>query len=191
MIRAGVYIITCLANERTYIGSSVHLGKRWQEHQQAFRRNGHKNRHMQRAWDKHSGDTFTFNILLYCDPENCLMYEQIALHALKPKFNICQEVTSSLGVKRSEKTKQRISEAKKGVKIHTEDSIRKIKEFQIGRPTSIITKETMSKARLGRSVVSDVRGLIAQGVRDCDIARSLEIDPSTVNKIRHRKRHAE
>ncbi len=191
MYKSGVYIITCLTNSRRYVGSSIELNKRWNHHQQAFRRDNHRNRHLQRAWNKYGDDAFTFQILLYCVPEDCLMYEQLCLDGLKPEFNICQQATSSLGVKRSEETRQRISEAKKGIKVHTEDSIRRIKEFHIGRSTSIATKDAMSQARLGRSVVSHARDLIAQGMRDCDIARSLEIDPSTVNKIRHGKRHAE
>lgn len=187
---SGVYIIKCRANNRRYIGSSVQIQKRWQLHRQAFVRGNHKNRHMQRAWNKYGADVFEFKIILYCEPKDCLMYEQICLDYFKPEFNICKQATNSLGVKRSEETKRRISEAKKGVKVHTENSINKIKKFQTGRPTSVTTKAKMSRARLGRSIVSSVRRLIIQGMRDCDIARSLEIDPSTVNKIRHGKRHA-
>src|SRR5229473_6154293 len=59
---SGIYKITCTANKRIYIGSAVNLRKRKNEHWNAFKRNQHHNRHLQRAWDKYGEQAFTFEV---------------------------------------------------------------------------------------------------------------------------------
>jgi len=108
-MNSGIYKITCLANKRFYIGSSIDLSKRLSRHRRELNKECHINRHLQRAWNKYGADAFVFEILLYCDPENCLMYEQIALDYYKPKFNIATSTSAVMsGRKHTEETKIKI-----------------------------------------------------------------------------------
>ena len=93
---------------------------------------------MQNHYNKYGDCDFQFSILLCCDKENLLKTEQYFIDSYKPKFNICPNANSRLGQKLTEKSKQNISNAKKGKylgsnnpffgKKHTKESKDKIKE---------------------------------------------------------------
>jgi len=60
---AGIYAITCITNNKKYIGHSVSIKKRWEIHRDLLRRNKHKNTHLQSAWNKEGEKMFIFSIL--------------------------------------------------------------------------------------------------------------------------------
>ena len=110
-MKNGVYQIRNRQNNKCYVGSTAANGgfdERWKDHRKLLRGNRHHSRKLQNAWNKHNESSFVFEVLLYCDPENCLMYEQIALDHYKPEYNICKIATSALGVKRSDETKGKL-----------------------------------------------------------------------------------
>lgn len=72
----GVYVLVCRANGRAYVGSSLDVHARKREHVRALIRGKHHNRHMQRAWDKHGGQSFVFDVLARCKPEQRIALEQ-------------------------------------------------------------------------------------------------------------------
>lgn len=86
---AGVYRIRHLATNDCYIGSSIFLKRRFAEHQSELSRKCHHSPILQNSWNKYGADAFIFEILLYCDPEYCLIYEQVALDHHKPRYNVC------------------------------------------------------------------------------------------------------
>lgn len=49
MVKAGVYQILNIVNNKRYIGSSVDIPKRWREHLHSLRQNVHCSRYLQRA----------------------------------------------------------------------------------------------------------------------------------------------
>jgi hypothetical protein len=61
---AGVYLIKCLANGKTYTGSSRRVEERLQLHVSLLRIGLSPTKHMQRDWDKHGEDAFEF---LWCN----------------------------------------------------------------------------------------------------------------------------
>jgi group I intron endonuclease len=110
-------------------------------------RNGdHHNIHLQRSWDKHGESSFSMKPIIYCDSEQSLLYEQMALDTLKPEYNIatCAEA-SARGAKRSEKTKRLLSKIQKG-KTVSEETIRKRVESRDGYTHSEQTKEKISNS---------------------------------------------
>ncbi len=116
-MKNGVYQIRNLKNGKRYIGSAAQergFTQRWREHKSRLNRNTHVSPILQRAWNKHGTETFVFEILLCCDPQNCLMYEQIALDHFKPEYNTCKVAGSSLGRKASTATKEKMSKSRKG-----------------------------------------------------------------------------
>ncbi len=61
--------------------------------------------YIQRAWNKYGEDSFVFEILLYCDPENCLMYEQLVMDHYGPEYNMAKIAGSPIGTKHTAKSK--------------------------------------------------------------------------------------
>src|SRR5438105_13132870 len=48
---SGIYKITCTANKKIYIGSSINMRKRKKQHFDKLRLNGHDNPKLQAAWN--------------------------------------------------------------------------------------------------------------------------------------------
>jgi group I intron endonuclease len=63
MKTAGIYQITCTANGKKYIGSSLSIERRFTHHKTQLKYNKHINNHLQNAWNKYGKDSFVFEIL--------------------------------------------------------------------------------------------------------------------------------
>lgn len=60
----GIYKITCVINNKCYIGSTWQCFiKRFWQHENELLRNKHKNTYLQKAWVKYGKDNFVFEIL--------------------------------------------------------------------------------------------------------------------------------
>jgi group I intron endonuclease len=146
--KSGVYIITNTVNGKVYIGSAAEsIDRRLYAHRYMLDAGTHPNIHLQRSWDKHGEEAFTFAPKERCRPEDCIKREQHWLDNLeccKKGFNICPTAGSRLGTMFSEESKRKISVAHKGRKAspearakmsatrkgkrHTEQSREKMKE---------------------------------------------------------------
>ncbi|HWQ32448.1 MAG TPA: GIY-YIG nuclease family protein [Blastocatellia bacterium] len=73
---SGVYQIRCLPNGKIYVGSAVDLRARWHQHRLSLRRGNHRNRHLQKAWNKYGEANFEFSILELTGRSNLLSAEQ-------------------------------------------------------------------------------------------------------------------
>tara|TARA_R110000824_G_scaffold157881_1_gene331445 strand:+ start:264 stop:905 length:642 start_codon:yes stop_codon:yes gene_type:complete len=111
----GIYQVLNLVNGKRYVGSASRLDTRRNTHWCQLRGGYHCNKHFQSAWNLYGEQAFRFEVLLVCDKENLLLYEQRFLDTWNPEYNKCPTAISSLGSICSEETKQRISRAKKGV----------------------------------------------------------------------------
>jgi len=167
-MKTGIYHIRNLVNRKRYIGSaSTDLVNRWQHHRKALRGGYHANIHLQRAWIKYGEDSFVFEVLLYCDPGNCLMYEQIALDHHQPEYNIAKVAGNPrLGVKVSETTKAILSERMSGSN-----------NPMYGRSHSTSSrKKIAAKAKLrtgeknGNSSLSDLQRIEIRQLRDAGLS---------------------
>lgn len=58
-----VYKITCLKNNKVYIGQSINFKRRVWEHKNLLRNNKHKNRYLQEDFNKYGEDSFKFTLL--------------------------------------------------------------------------------------------------------------------------------
>lgn len=107
MIKTGVYRISNKINKKIYIGSASQSGGirgRYSEHKSDLRSNKHPNKHLQSAWNKYGEVNFIFEVILYCDPEKCLFFEQKCLDRYQPwsrdrGYNILKNAGNSLGYK--------------------------------------------------------------------------------------------
>lgn len=122
----GVYIIKCLKNGKFYIGSSVNLRVRFNEHRNELRKGSHHNHHLQAAWNKYGENKFEFKVLEYCERNMTLIREQFfldALHAYERGvgFNIARDSSApTLGRKASIETRAKLSQKRRQRKLTPE-----------------------------------------------------------------------
>ncbi len=158
-MNSGVYQIMNKQNYHMYIGSTVDFSERWRLHRLTLNRGDHRNRYLQRAWNKYGEDIFEFSIVEYIDDLNTLeTREQWFTDLWNPEYSIRKEcVGSQLGTKRTKESKLKMSKAREGKppgnkgKKLSEESKRKIGLAAIGRIHSEETKLKMSIAAKGKA----------------------------------------
>jgi group I intron endonuclease len=91
--------------------------KRKNRHFSELRNNKHKNSKLQNSFNKHGFEFFIFYVLEFINDKNELIVrEQYHIDKDKPEYNINLIANSSLGVKRSEETKEKVRQANLGLK---------------------------------------------------------------------------
>lgn len=112
---AGVYEIVNTVTGDRYIGSSVNMRRRWSAHYCTLQRGRVSGSSiLRRAWEKYGAEAFDFRVLLVCEPELTVLYEQICIDLYKPRYNIRKEAHSNRGIKFSDETNR-----KKGARYWT------------------------------------------------------------------------
>src|SRR5882762_5252844 len=114
----GIYKILNKETDKFYIGSAINVERRWSRHKHDLNNSKHANIHLQRAWIKYWSISFEFIILEICNEEDLLIHEQHYLNLtecfnLNIGYNLTPTAGSSKGVKHSEETRKRMSDAKK------------------------------------------------------------------------------
>lgn len=106
---AGIYKITI--NNKIYIGSSINIYERYCLHRSTLLKNIHRNRYLQRAYNKYN--EFKFEILVTYENitrEDLLKEELNYILELKPQYNLVKNPVLNTF---SDDTKKRISESVK------------------------------------------------------------------------------
>lgn len=106
--KSGVYRWVNLENDKSYIGSSTNLGKRFTNYFSITyleREVKRTNSVIYMALIKYGYFAFRLEILEYCDPSEAINKEQYYLDLLKPEYNILPKTGSLLGFRHSEETK--------------------------------------------------------------------------------------
>ena len=114
--RHGVYgIINCITGDK-YIGSSAGrgFGNRRGTHWKQLRDNCHHSNYLQNSWNKYGEENFVFLVMLYCDAENAITYEQALIDFYQPSYNMSPHAGSCLGMKHSQATKNKIGAIHRG-----------------------------------------------------------------------------
>ena len=65
----GIYKITNIINEKVYIGQSINILRRWNEHIRELNKNLHVNKYLQSSWNKYGEENFKFEIVEECKIE--------------------------------------------------------------------------------------------------------------------------
>ena len=160
---SGVYTITAPSG-RQYVGSAVHFGTRWSVHRHHLKAGTHHSHKLQAVWNKYGGQ-LVFSKLLICAREHVVMYEQLAIDALRPVLNVAPIAGSNLGYRHTEETKARFHErkkarrdtpaclagyaAKRGVPLSDEHRA-KVQAAKIGAKRSDAARASMSAAQIGK-----------------------------------------
>jgi len=80
---SGIYAIRNVGDSKLYIGSSNNLPVRWRAHRNELRRDCHRNKYLQNAWNKYGEVSFEFYVLERCDESALLAREDYYLAAHK------------------------------------------------------------------------------------------------------------
>lgn len=179
---SGIYAIIHRDSGRWYVGQSVNVNRRWNEHRSLLIRGEHINRHLQYSWNKYGEDAFDFDILIVApvctldDIEQAYLDDPETSH-----FNMARDAVSPMRGRRfSEESRAKISEAQTG-RRHSEETRAKISASNKGKnhgPMSDETRAKISASNSGRThapLSDDVRAKISaskKGVRLSDEHRS-------------------
>lgn len=130
LYKTGVYKITCVTNNKIYIGSACgtkHSLKtrngfvgRWCSHISKLKANTHANKHLQSAWNKYGEDSFMFEIIEFCSILNAKKREDYYINFYQSSnhdygFNMLSGHLANYKAKTPEQ-KKKISERLKGRK---------------------------------------------------------------------------
>lgn len=156
-MKGGVYIIKCLTGD-CYVGSTANFKGRRATHFHSLRSGTHYNARMQAAFHLYGESGLLFIPLLICAKADLLLYEQLAMDALSPAYNISKVAGSNRGVKLGPEAIQRLSEAKLNPSPETRA---KISAAGIGRVASAETRAKRSASLKGRVFTPEHRAKIA------------------------------
>lgn len=68
--KSGIYLIHCLANQKTYVGQSRKIAQRWNKHKVKLRRGEHWNSILQNIWNKYGGSSLEWIVIENCSTES-------------------------------------------------------------------------------------------------------------------------
>lgn len=152
-MNSGIYAIRG-PKGKTYVGQTIRLSIRKQEHFKALWRENHRCKHLQAAYNKYGKAAFKFEILERCLPELLVEREQFHMNNNKPLYNHAPAAGTNRGIKR------------------TPEVIEAMRRRQIGYVTSEETKHLLSLALSGRkqpqSEIDNRRAVIAKPVKLSD-----------------------
>ena len=76
----GVHAIINKRNSKKYIGESMNISRRWEEHKRDLNLNCHNNYKLQNDWNKFGEDNFEFRVLITLSPNIDVMEKYILLY---------------------------------------------------------------------------------------------------------------
>src|ERR1035437_5470017 len=153
----GIYTITHVPSGNIYIGSSVHIETRWNQHRWDLRADRHRADRMQNTYNKYGEDAFRFDITEECDADMRIEREQYYLDTMNPAFNTCKVAGVTTGHKNSPETRAKISAAKMGHVVSPETRA-KMSAAKKGVPKSPEHRAKMSAERKGMVASPGGRG---------------------------------
>jgi len=137
--KSGIYRITNLTNNKTYIGSSVNLSHRFSCYYSIKHIERLKTSNICKALIKYGYSGFKLEILEYCSIKVLLEREQYYFNTLNPEYNILKTAGSNFGYKHTEETLMKFRK-----RSHTEEVKAQISLSQRGRKHS---EETLAKLK--------------------------------------------
>lgn len=149
--KSGIYLITCTANNKKYVGRAVNMRLRWNTHKSKLNRNIHHSLLLQRAWNKYGHEAFTVEILEFVSNRDDLKAKELHyMAALQPEYNVVNTSANYPPKHLSEEHKAKISAALKGRERsdeHRANLSKSVKEAQARNPK---LREDIVKFNTGR-----------------------------------------
>ena len=145
-MKAGIYKIINVVNNKFYVGSAVNLSRRKARHFSELRNNRHNNKHLQAAWLKYGEKSFVFvvveevaDIAKLLEAENVWLKEHVGkdycynlgVDAVAPTLGWSGPKSPTWGRKRT--PEELAAQSWKG-RRHRKESREKIRAYLIGKP---------------------------------------------------------
>jgi len=137
---SGIYEIVNTINGHRYIGSSINIQKRWNEHKRDLNNNKHHSIYLQRAWNKYGANHFEFNIIETCFFFALIFREQHYINTLQPAYNISPTAGSILGIKHTDESRKKMRDSRGGKnnamygRQHSDTTRKQISDSKKGTP---------------------------------------------------------
>jgi len=152
---SGIYQIQSKCKpERIYIGSSADINNRWAIHLFYLTHNKHHSKKLQHHYNKYGKDDLLFSVLITCEKEQLIQFEQYYLDFYHPWFNVCQFAGSVRGRETSSESRIRYSKAKLGFKMPKE-AVERIRKHNLGRipwnKDKLLSEEHKEKLRISHT----------------------------------------
>jgi group I intron endonuclease len=153
--KPGIYLISCLVNQKTYIGQTKSIKKRIAQHQNNLKKGNHPNQHLQNAYNKYGVDFFVFRPIEYLEDstlEQLTEREQywIDFFDSMNKEKGFNQKEAGLTGKHTEEAKQKMREVASG-RLMSEEAKQKISEARKGKTLSEEHKQKIGKASTGNT----------------------------------------
>lgn len=169
----GIYQIKNVKNGKLYIGSSIQIKVRWQDHLRDLKNNRHCNKHLQHAFNCHGEENFNFEIVKIL-PENTeekllleIEQKEIDKYSFEELYNINHETGRPprplKGSKRPSSVGQQISATKKERKhlyaprVISEEHKSKVSAAQRGKIKTKEHRQKIAETLRGRTNTASVK----------------------------------
>lgn len=194
-MKSGIYKIESRASKNFYIGSAVDVVSRWRQHRHHLNKGTHHSPALQNAWEKYGGDFFEFTVLLYCDKQNLIFFEQRAIDVALPEYNICKIAGSTLGRRASEATRAKLSarvwsaESREKARVASlgntsrRGKTGKLSAVRSGKPLTKEHKSNIRIANTGHAVSEETKAKISRALQGNTNAKGAVVTESTRAKI--------
>ena len=181
-------MIENIVNRHIYIGSSKDIDGRVRIHTNALDDGNHHSDYLQNAWNKYGFENFVYDILIICDEDMLLFYEQSFIDAWKPAYNmskiagriemteeVCHKISVANRVENlSVESRERRSIAKMGNTYGaghkmTDDNRAILMEMNIGntygvgkgKPLTEERKQHLSEINMGRTHTEETKHIVS------------------------------
>ena len=165
---SGVYCILNEITGKLYIGSAINLRERRRQHFRLLKEGIHPNTHLQNSVNHYGLSAFYFYIIELCNKEELIQLEQNYMdetecYNMNNGYNLCPVAGSRLNSKASAETKAEMSKRRRGKnnnfygKQHNDKTRAKISRAKKGKKLSDETRAKMSASRKGKSCPANSR----------------------------------
>jgi len=190
---AGIYLIRNTLNNKVYVGSSVCMKRRFNEHLRSLVKGKHHSVLLQRFVNKHGINCLVFDCLQVCDTDQLIAWEQCFIESFEAYksesgYNTCRKANSQLGTKRTPEQKARIGAARKGIPSAYAERV-KGRVFKESHKANLSTSKTgpgNSMAKLTEKEVLAIRSAYPEkGYKT--LAKEFGVDWSNIRNVVKRR----
>lgn len=177
ILNCGIYVIKNRVNGKVYIGQSINLKQRLQNHKRLLKQGKHENSYLQISVEKHGLSSFEFRVLEKCSVNELDERERYWISKFdsmnrKKGYNL--ESGGNLGKVFSEERKKKITGKGNPMygKKHSKEFVEKIKRINRG-----------SSDRLTEDDVKEIKIKYFNGAKQSELSKEFNVTLSTINKI--------